>query len=105
MFDGKKLREMRLELGLTQFQLDNAIGLTQKTICSLELGKHQPSLRKLVKIANYFDVSIDEFINRKEVQNMNSIPQTDQLTSFEVATIEEIKMELFKIVNDYDRIK
>ena len=36
---------------------------------------------------------------------MNSIPRTDQLTSFEVATIEEIKMELFKIVNDYDRIK
>ncbi len=67
MFNGKKLREMRLELGLTQFQLDNAIGLTQKTICSLELGKHQPSLRKLIKIANYFDVSIDEFINRKEV--------------------------------------
>ncbi len=67
MFDGKKLREMRKELGLTQFQLDNAIGLTQKTICSLELGKYQPSLQKLVKIANYFDVSIDEFINRKEV--------------------------------------
>lgn len=67
MFNGKKLREMRKELGLTQFQLDNAIGLTQKTICSLELGKHQPSLQKLVKIANYFDVSIDEFIIRNEV--------------------------------------
>lgn len=67
MFDGKKLREMRKELGLTQFQLDNAIGLTRKTICSLELGKYQPSLRKLVKIANYFDVSIDDLVIRKEV--------------------------------------
>ena len=47
---------------MTQIQLDNAIGFTQKTICSLELGKYQPSLQKLVKIAKYFDVSIDDLI-------------------------------------------
>ena len=62
MFNGKKLRELRKELGLTQIQLDNAIGFTQKTICSLELGKYQPSLQKLVKIAKYFDVSIDDLV-------------------------------------------
>ena len=62
MFNGKKLRELRKELGLTQIQLDNAIGFTQKTICSLELGKYQPSLQKLVKIAKFFDVSIDDLI-------------------------------------------
>ena len=67
MFDGKKLRQLRKEKNMTQIQLDNAIGFTQKTICSLELSKYQPSLQKLIKIANYFDVSIDEFIIRNEV--------------------------------------
>lgn len=62
MFNGKKLRELRKEKNMTQIQLDNAIGFTQKTICSLELGKYQPSLQKLVKIAKFFDVSIDDLI-------------------------------------------
>ena len=62
MFNGNKLRELRKEKNMTQIQLDNAIGFTQKTICSLELGKYQPSLQKLVKIAKYFDVSIDDLI-------------------------------------------
>ena len=62
MFNGKKLRELRKEKNMTQIQLDNAIGFTQKTICSLELGKYQPSLQKLVKIAKYFNVSIDDLI-------------------------------------------
>ena len=62
MFNGKKLRELRKEKNITQIQLDNAIGFTQKTICSLELGKYQPSLQKLVKIAKFFDVSIDDLV-------------------------------------------
>ena len=62
MFNGKKLKELRKEKNMTQIQLDNAIGFTQKTICSLELGKQQPSLQKLVKIAKFFDVSIDDLI-------------------------------------------
>ena len=62
MFNGNKLRELRKEKNMTQIQLDNAIGFTQKTICSLELGKYQPSLQKLVKIAKYFDVSIDDLV-------------------------------------------
>ena len=62
MFNGKKLRELRKEKNMTQIQLDNAIGFTQKTICSLELGKYQPSLQKVVMIAKYFDVSIDDLI-------------------------------------------
>ena len=62
MFDGKKLKELRKEKNMTQIQLDNDIGFTQKTICSLELGKYQPSLQKVVMIAKYFDVSIDDLI-------------------------------------------
>ena len=62
MFNGKKLRELRKEKNMTQIQLDNAIGFTQKTICSLELGNYQPSLQKVVMIAKYFDVSIDDLV-------------------------------------------
>ena len=62
MFNGNKLRELRKEKNMTQIQLDNAIGFNNRTVCQLELGNYQPSLQKLVKIAKFFDVSIDDLI-------------------------------------------
>ena len=62
MFNGKKLRELRKEKNMTQKQLDNAIGFNNRTVCQLELGNYQPSLQKVVMIAKFFDVSIDDLI-------------------------------------------
>lgn len=62
MFNGNKLRELRKEKNMTQKQLDNAIGFNNRTVCQLELGNYQPSLQKVVMIAKYFDVSIDDLI-------------------------------------------
>ena len=47
---------------MTQNQLDNAIGFNNRTVCQLELGNYQPSLQKVVMIAKYFDVSIDDLV-------------------------------------------
>ena len=62
MFNGNQLRELRKEKNMTQIQLDNAIGFNNRTVCQLELGNYQPSLQKVVMIAKYFDVSIDDLI-------------------------------------------
>ena len=62
MFNGNKLRELRKEKSMTQKQLDCAIGFNNRTVCQLELGNYQPSLQKVVMIAKYFDVSIDDLI-------------------------------------------
>ena len=62
MFNGNKLRELRKEKNMTQIQLDNAIGFNNRTVCQLELGNYQPSLQKVVMIAKYFDVSIDDLV-------------------------------------------
>ena len=62
MFNGNKVRELRKEKNMTQKQLDNAIGFNNRTVCQLELGNYQPSLQKVVMIAKYFDVSIDDLV-------------------------------------------
>ena len=62
MFNGNKLRELRKEKNMTQIQLDNAIGFNNRTVCQLELGNYQPSLQKVVMIAKFFDVSIDDLV-------------------------------------------
>ena len=59
---GVLIYELRKEKNMTQKQLDNAIGFNNRTVCQLELGNYQPSLQKVVMIAKYFDVSIDDLV-------------------------------------------
>ena len=44
---------------LTQPDLANAIGVTQRKISFLETGASEPSLRDIVAICRYFSVSAD----------------------------------------------
>ena len=54
----KNLRCARLP-PLTQTDLANAIGVTQRKISFLETGASEPSLRDIVAICRYFSVSAD----------------------------------------------
>ena len=38
--DGQKLQKLRAEVGLTQEELGNRIGLSRETICSIERSHH-----------------------------------------------------------------
>ena len=72
------------------------------------------SIRKMKDLKGYF-LFYDKDTNKICKLNGTIFANSDDVmksfdgyggkSSFEVATIEEIKMELFKIVNDYDRIK
>ena len=59
---GKKLRELRLEKGLSQQKLGKELGFCNQTISFWESGSREPDLDTLVKIAHFFGVSIDELL-------------------------------------------
>ena len=48
---GKRIRELRKRAGLTQEQLAEQLGIDQKHMSRIELGKSYPSLDRLTKIA------------------------------------------------------
>lgn len=49
-----KIRELRLEKGLRQVDVANAMGLTLRAICNYEAGTREPSLDMLVKLCVFF---------------------------------------------------
>ena len=55
----KRLKELRLNNGLTQKDLANAIEVGRTTISEYESGKIVPKQEGLLKIANHFNVSVD----------------------------------------------
>jgi len=54
-----RLKALRISRKLTLKQLGTEIGITESAVGSLEHGRRPVSLDALVRIANYFDVSVD----------------------------------------------
>ena len=53
----QKLKQLRLQTGLTQEQLAARIGVSSRTIKHWEHGTRTPSVSSLLALAHYFNVS------------------------------------------------
>ena len=63
----KRLRELREEKGLTQKELAQALGLNSKsTITNYEQNSRDPDYETLIKIAKYFEVSVDFLLGQTD---------------------------------------
>lgn len=63
----QRINELLKSEGLNQSKLANGIGVNQSTVCNWLNGKKEPSIESLWKLADYFDVSVDYLIGRKEI--------------------------------------
>ena len=59
-----QLRKRRAKLGVNQTTVANALKISRTTYTHWEAGKHVPDLNQLVKLANYFDTSLDLLVGR-----------------------------------------
>lgn len=59
---GKKMKERRKALGITQEYIANRLDVNSSHISNIECGRANPSLTALVKIANLLTCSVDCFI-------------------------------------------
>lgn len=63
---GQRIRELRIEKGLTQTQLAEQLGLTQKSVSKYELEQLDLSTELVVKISRFFDVSADYLLGMSD---------------------------------------
>lgn len=59
-----RLIDLRKQKGVTQKQVYTAIGIGERNYQSFEYGTVKPSYDNLIKLADYFDVSIDYLVGR-----------------------------------------
>ena len=57
-----KLRDAK---GLSDYKVANDTGITKSTFADWKSGRSEPKLEKLAKIAEYFEVTVDYFINKE----------------------------------------
>ena len=66
-----RLKELRKKKKLSQLRLAIDLSTTQNTISRYETGEREPDIEALIKIANYFDVSVDYLLGRTNNPEMN----------------------------------
>lgn len=59
---GARLREARLQRGLSLRSVAQALGVSASLISQVEIGKTQPSVSTLYALANHLGVSLDELL-------------------------------------------
>lgn len=65
---GSFISQLRKEKGLTQKQLADALGITDKAVSRWETAKNYPDIELLEQIAQFFDVTVSELLEGKKYQ-------------------------------------
>ena len=67
----ERLKFLRNKQGISQTFVGNQIGVTLKQIQRYELGESEPTLSKLLALADYFHVSLDYLCGRTDNPEIN----------------------------------
>lgn len=62
---GKNIRNYRKSMHTTQKQLAEKLGGTKSMVTNYETGYSLPDIFTLIKLADIFDVTLDELVGRK----------------------------------------
>ncbi|MCM1043680.1 MAG: helix-turn-helix domain-containing protein [Corallococcus sp.] len=62
---GKKLKELRSSLNLTQQDISEKLNVSRVNYTRYEDGKVRPPYEVIIRIADFYDISLDELFDRK----------------------------------------
>lgn len=86
---GDKLQQLRKEKKLSQKEFGNILGSAESTISMYERNARQPDYDTLIKIARFFDVTIDYLLG----ESFEKRPSRDNMASREFDNLSEDEKE------------
>lgn len=86
------LKQLRKFNNLTQLQVANAIGISQRTYSNYEIGTREPDINTIIKLADYFNVTIDYLLCHECTQSN---------TRNAIIDLTDLDKDDFESVNDY----
>ena len=88
----KRIKELRISLGLNQVQFGKSLNVTKQTISNWENDNIQPSVDMLLKIVRLYSVSADYLLG---IDDRNTVDVTG-LNNSQIATIQMIIADIRK---------
>ena len=66
-----RLKQLRRARGITQLKMAIDLSMSQNTVSRYESGEREPGISELLRIADYFHVSVDYLLERTDNPEMN----------------------------------
>ncbi len=67
-----RIKSLREEAGIAQKELAKHFNVAQNTVSSWETGKRDPDTETVIRIANFFDVTIDYVLGNSDIKKAPS---------------------------------
>ena len=94
MLIGKRIKDMRLEKGMSQQELGDLIGVTKVSVCGYENGTRTPSLETFCILADIFETTTDYLLGRE-------VPIVNEETGKYVASVSKDDIEIINEIRHY----
>ena len=96
----ENLKQLRKQSKLTQSELSKKINISRIKISRYENGEVEPNISTLIKLADYFNVSIDFLIghrlnNKIDISNLNEAQQNIIKMATELNEINSARVESY----------
>lgn len=97
-----RIKELRLEKGLSQRKLAEETGISQQSLSFYEKGDRNPKIETWQKLADYFDVPMDYLQGSMSYLNYKKSEEARDRASYHIDKIEKIVIEA---LNEPDKSK
>ena len=88
-----RIKDLREDHDMRQKDLADATGIDQRTISNYETGKTSPDSEALIKLADYFNVSIDYLVCRSKYDFSSSKKKKEFIDKLQTE-LEELKRNI-----------
>ncbi len=86
----KRIRQLRIEWGINQKELGDAVGVSKQSVSNWENGNIMPSIDLLIRLADFFGVSADYLLGRADMRTVN----VDGLTDLQITHLQLIANDM-----------
>ena len=80
VFDGAKMRSIRKEAELTQYDLAPMVGISQNRVSDIERNVTTPTIEEIEAFADALNTQVSSFLPRRKRIQMQSLTLTPQLS-------------------------
>ena len=67
----QRIQDLRTDADMSQKQLSEILHLSQRSYSHYETGSRNIPVEMLIRLANYYDISVDYLVGRTDKKEMN----------------------------------
>lgn len=67
----QRIQDLRIDSDLSQKQISEILHISQRSYSHYETGSRNIPVEMLIRLANYYDISVDYLVGRTDKKEMN----------------------------------